>query len=155
DRQIDLARENIAWAADRAAEAGAEVLIEAINTFDNGPVLVSTTRAATDLIAQIGRPNVRIQYDVYHMQRMEGNLVATLRNRIAEIGHIQIADSPGRGEPGTGEINYGYVLDEIDRLGYSGYVGLEYNPTTPTTEESFGWLAAVRRGTAPAQTRRV
>lgn len=145
DRQLDLARANIAWVADRAAEAGREVLIEALNTFDNGPCLIATTRAAVEFIATIGRPNVKVQYDVYHMQRMEGNLVATLRDRIGEIAHIQIADAPGRGEPGTGEINYPFVLAEIDHLGYEGYVGLEYNPTTATTEESLGWLAAARR----------
>jgi hydroxypyruvate isomerase len=74
------------------------------------------------------------------MQRMEGNLVATITEHAPLIGHIQIADSPGRGEPGTGEINYAFVLDAVERLGYDGWVGLEYNPTTATTEESLGWL---------------
>ena len=82
------------------------------------------------------------------MQRMEGNLVATIREHIEEIAHVQVADSPGRGEPGTGEINYPYVLGQIEESGYDGYVGLEYNPTTQTTEESFGWLprTGARRG---------
>lgn len=154
-RQLDLARENIAWAADRAAEAGRAVLIEALNTIENGPCLIATTRAAADFIAAVGRPNVKIQYDAYHMQRMEGNLVATLRDRIGEIAHIQIADSPGRGEPGTGEINYAFVLAEIDRIGYQGHVGLEYNPTTATTEESFGWLPGDRRGAVPVRALRL
>jgi hydroxypyruvate isomerase len=71
---------------------------------------------------------------------MEGNLVATIREHIDEIAHVQVADSPGRGEPGTGEIRYPYVLGQLEEAGYDGYVGLEYNPTTQTTEESFGWL---------------
>jgi hydroxypyruvate isomerase len=77
---------------------------------------------------------------------MEGNLVANLRAHVGLMGHVQIADSPGRGEPGTGEIHYPYVLATLDELGYEGYVGLEYNPTTETTEESFGWLPAELRG---------
>jgi hydroxypyruvate isomerase len=80
------------------------------------------------------------------MQRMEGNLVANLREYIRWVGHTQIADSPGRGEPGTGEIYYPFILSELERLGYDGYLGLEYNPTTETTEESFGWLPKELRG---------
>jgi hydroxypyruvate isomerase len=80
------------------------------------------------------------------MQRMEGNLVANLREHFAWIGHVQIADSPGRGEPGTGEICYPFVLGELERLGYAGYVGLEYNPTTETTEASYSWLPEEMRG---------
>jgi hydroxypyruvate isomerase len=144
DAQLELAAENIGWAADQAAPQGAEILIEAVNTFENGPYLLSTTRQAADFIARVGRPNVKLQYDAYHMQRMEGNLVATLTHHLPGIAHIQVADSPGRGEPGTGEINYPFVLDAIERLGYDGWVGLEYNPTTATTEESLGWLPAQR-----------
>jgi hydroxypyruvate isomerase len=140
EEQLDLARENVGWAADRAAAAGAEVLIEAVNTWENGPYLLHTTRAASAFVHSLGRPNVKLQYDAYHMQRMEGNLVATLREHIGEIAHVQVADSPGRGEPGTGEINYPYVLGALEELGYDGYVGLEYNPTTTATEDSFGWL---------------
>jgi hydroxypyruvate isomerase len=80
------------------------------------------------------------------MQRMEGNLVATITEFASRIGHIQIADSPGRGEPGTGEIAYGFVLRAIEALGYDGWVGLEYAPTTPTTEDSLAWLPAERAG---------
>jgi hydroxypyruvate isomerase len=81
---------------------------------------------------------------MYHMQRMEGNVIATLREHIGQIGHIQIADSPGRHEPGTGEIHYPHVLAALDALGYRGYVGLEYNPTA-SSEESFAWLPGDRR----------
>jgi hydroxypyruvate isomerase len=140
EEQLALARENVGWAADRAAEVGAEVLIEAVNTFENGPYLLHTTRQAAAFVRAVGRPNVTLQYDAYHMQRMEGNLVATLREHIGEIAHVQVADSPGRGEPGTGEINYPFVLAALEELGYDGYVGLEYNPTTAATEDSLGWL---------------
>ena len=138
--QLALAQESVGWAADQAAAVGAEVLIEAVNTFENGPYLLSTTRDAAAFVRSVGRANVKLQYDAYHMQRMEGNLVATLREHIAEIGHVQIADSPGRGEPGTGEINYPFVLAALAELGYGGYVGLEYAPTTAATEDSFAWL---------------
>ena len=146
EEQLALARDNVGWAADRAAEQGAEILIEAVNTFENGPYLISTTRQAADFVRSVGRPNVKLQYDAYHMQRMEGNLVATLREHIAGIAHVQVADSPGRGEPGTGEINFAYVLAELEALGYDGYVGLEYNPTTAATEDSLGWLPVADRG---------
>jgi hydroxypyruvate isomerase len=138
--QLECARENLAWTADQAAPAGVTVLVEAVNSFENGQYLVTTTPAAAQLIGEVDRPNVRMQYDCYHMQRMEGNLTATLDAHWALIDHIQIADSPARHEPGTGEINYRYVLDHIDRHGYRGYVGLEYRPSTASVEESFAWL---------------
>jgi hydroxypyruvate isomerase len=146
EEQLALARENVAFAADRAREAGVTVLVEAVNTFENGPYLLYTTGQAVEFVKGVGRENVKIQHDLYHMQRMEGNLVATLRDNIGHIGHVQVADSPGRGEPGTGEIHYPYVLAELEDLGYDGYVGLEYNPATGNTEESFGWLPHELRG---------
>ena len=143
--QLSLARENVRFAADAAAEHDIEVVVEAVNTFENGPYLLWTTEQAVEFVGSVERA-VRIQHDFYHMQRMEGNLVANLREHIGAIGHIQIADSPGRGEPGTGEIHYPFVLGELEKLGYDGYVGLEYNPATETTEESFGWLPKELRG---------
>jgi hydroxypyruvate isomerase len=140
EAQLSLAAENVRWAADQAAPHGIDITIEAVNTFENGPYLVSTTRQAAAFIDTVDRPNVRIQWDAYHMQRMEGNLVATFTEFAARIAHVQIADSPGRGEPGTGEINYPFVLDAIDALGYEGWIGLEYNPTTETTEDSLRWM---------------
>jgi hydroxypyruvate isomerase len=92
---------------------------------------------------------VRLQYDAYHMQRMEGNLAATIDAHWPLIGHIQIADCPGRNEPGTGEINYAFLLDHIDRKGYQGYIGLEYRPSTGDADKSFGWLDAM--GSAPGE----
>ena len=146
EEQLALARENVRFAAEKAETAGITVMVEAVNTFENGPYLLYTTEQAVEFAERVGRENLRIQHDFYHMQRMEGNLVANLREYFDHIGHVQIADSPGRGEPGTGEIHYPYVLGELEKLGYEDYVGLEYNPTTETTEESLGWLPEELRG---------
>jgi hydroxypyruvate isomerase len=146
EEQLALARRNVGFAADEAARFGVEVLVEALNIFENGPYLLHTTTQVVSFVKGLGRENAKIQHDLYHMQRMEGNLTANLRGNIGLIGHVQIADSPERGEPGTGEIHYPYVLAILEELGYSGYVGLEYNPTTETTEESLGWLPRRLRG---------
>lgn len=144
--QLELAADNVGWAADQAAEHGIEVMIEAVNTFENGPYLLATTKAAADFVERVGRDNVKLQYDAYHMQRMEGNVVATLRERIGSITHIQVADSPDRGEPGSGELNYRYIFAALEELPYEGWVGLEYSPTTDTTEDSLAWLPQDKRG---------
>ena len=146
EAQLDLARENVAWAAGLATEYGVEVLVEPVNTFENGKYLLCRTDDGAKFVGSVGKANVRLQYDVYHMQRMEGNLSVTLRRHIGEIAHVQVADSPGRGEPGTGEIHYPYVLGVLEELGYEGYVGLEYNPTTKRTEDSFAWIPKGLRG---------
>jgi hydroxypyruvate isomerase len=138
--QMACARDNVAWAADLAAPAGCEVMIEAVNPIDNGPCLLTTTAAAAAFAREVGRPNVRLQYDVYHMQRTEGDITATLDAYWDLISHIQIADVPGRHEPGTGEINYRFVLDHLVRKGYEGAVGLEYCPADGPADGSFGWL---------------
>jgi hydroxypyruvate isomerase len=139
EAQLAHGAENVAWAAEEAASIGADVTIEPVNRYDNGPVLLSTTREAIAFMDAVDRPNVRLQYDVFHMQRSEGNLASTIRELAPRIGHIQVADAPGRGEPGTGEIHYPYVLDAIEATGYDGWIGLEYNPTK-ATEETLGWL---------------
>jgi len=144
--QLDLAADNVGWAADQAAEHGIEVMIEAVNTFENGPYLLSTTKAAASFVERVGRDNVKLQYDAYHMQRMEGNVVATLRERIDGITHIQVADSPDRGEPGSGELNWRFIFAALAELPYEGWIGLEYNPTTDATEDSLGWLPKEKRG---------
>jgi hydroxypyruvate isomerase len=140
EEQMECARDNVAWAAGLAAVAGCEVLIEATNPMDYGPVLLTTTAASAAFIEKAGRPNVRLQYDAYHMQRTEGDLVTTLDAYWPLIGHIQVADVPGRHEPGTGEINYPFVLGHIARKGYQGAIGLEYRPSTPRPEDSLAWL---------------
>lgn len=141
EAQLELARQNIAWAAEQAQAQGASIMIEAVNKFENGPYLLDTTAQAVNFIDVLGAENVALQYDVYHMQRMEGNLSETISRLLPRIGHVQVADPPNRSEPGTGEINYRYILELLDRSGYAGWVGLEYNPSTPTTEESLGWIA--------------
>lgn len=143
--QLELARENVRFAAEEAEKRGVEIMVEAVNTFENGPFLLHTTRDMVEFVEGVGKENVKAQYDVYHMQRMEGNIVANLREHIGGIGHVQIADSPGRNEPGTGEINYVYVLSELESLGYDGHVGLEYNPSDGDTLASFGWLPSASR----------
>ncbi|MCA9879758.1 MAG: TIM barrel protein, partial [Thermomicrobiales bacterium] len=143
--QLRLAQENIVWAATQAQKADIEILIEAVNTLENGQYLLPHTMDAAAFVRATGCENVRLQYDVYHMQRMEGNLAATLREYCPMIAHVQVADSPGRGEPGTGEINFPYIFQTLEDLGYSGYIGLEYKPTTPTTEKSLDWLPRAAR----------
>jgi hydroxypyruvate isomerase len=140
DAQLELARENVGWAAERARAQGASIMIEAVNSYENGPYLLDTTAKAVSFLDGVGADNVKVQYDVYHMQRMEGNLADTISRVVPRFGHVQIADPPSRSEPGTGEVNYGFVLDLLDRSGYDGWVGLEYNPSTATTEESLGWM---------------
>ena len=96
------------------------------------------------LLDEVGAPNAFVQYDIYHAQRTEGELAATLAQHLARIGHIQIADNPGRHEPGSGEINYRFLFQHLDRIGYQGWVGAEYRPAS-TTEAGLGWRAALRR----------
>ena len=120
-------------------------MVEALNGFESQHYFLTNTRDTLALLIEVNRPNLKFQYDMYHMQRMEGNLIATLREHIGWIGHIQIADSPERHEPGTGEIDFSHVLTVLDSLGYQGYIGLEYNPTA-NSEASFAWLPADRRG---------
>jgi hydroxypyruvate isomerase len=140
ETQLELARDNVAWAAEQASSQGASIMIEAVNSYENGPYLLDTTAKAIGFLDAVAADNVALQYDVYHMQRMEGNLAHTITRLLGRIGHVQIADPPSRGEPGTGEINYRFVLGLLERGGYAGWVGLEYNPSTATTEESLGWM---------------
>ena len=129
---------NLNYAARRLAGAGITLLIEPINTRDIPGFFVSDTGYALDLIAQVGASNFSLQYDVYHMQVMQGDLAHTIEQHFDAIGHIQVADNPGRHEPGTGEINYPYLFALLDRLGYDGWVGCEYRPQTQT-RASFEW----------------
>ncbi|HTU86098.1 MAG TPA: TIM barrel protein [Solirubrobacteraceae bacterium] len=146
EAQLELARHNVAWAAEQAQPQGARIMIEAVNTYENGPYLLDTTANAVNFVESIAADNVELQYDVYHMQRMEGNLADTISRVLPRIGHVQVADPPNRSEPGTGEINYGFILDLLERSGYGGWVGLEYNPSTPRTEDSLGWIKELGYG---------
>jgi hydroxypyruvate isomerase len=130
---------NLRFAAEKLESAGIRLLIEPINTRDIPGFYLNRTQQAIDVIAAVGSTNLWLQYDIYHMQIMEGDLAPTLQKHQAKIAHIQLADNPGRNEPGTGEINYPFLFGFIDRLGYDGWIGCEYKPKT-TTDEGLGWI---------------
>jgi hydroxypyruvate isomerase len=132
--------ENAAFAADALAAAGRTLVVEAINHFDIPGFLLNRTEEVMALLDVVARPNAAMQYDVYHAQREEGELAATIAANLPRIGHVQIADNPGRHQPGTGEIRFPFLFSELDRLGYDGYVGLEYVPA-PDTPASLAWVA--------------
>ena len=131
---------NLRFAASKLKDAGIALVVEPINTRDIPGFYLRRTAQALSVIDEVGSDNLWLQYDVYHMQIMEGDLVPTIEANLGAIRHVQIADNPGRNEPGTGEINYDFVLAELDRLGYAGWVGCEYKPLT-TTEDGLGWAA--------------
>ena len=139
DDQLAVAAENLAFAAEATKAAGYGLGIEPLNPFDAPGFLLPTSTAAIALLDRVGDPHLQLQYDFYHAQRAEGNITATYQRLIDRIGHMQVADSPARHQPGTGEINFPYVYDVIDDSGYTGWVGLEYNPLGGT-EASFGPL---------------
>jgi hydroxypyruvate isomerase len=139
DTQWKTLVENFRYAAEAAERAGVTQLVEPINTFDIPGFMITSTRQGLELIEAVGSKNLKLQYDVYHMQRMEGELVNTIRGNLDQIGHIQIADTPGRHQPGTGEINYPFVLNQLDEMGYDGWVSLEYVPDGKT-EDTLSWL---------------
>ena len=132
---------NLKVAAAQLKAAGIRLLIEPINTFDMPGFFLNRTRQAVDIIAETGSDNLFLQYDVYHMQRMEGELFNTIRAQLPRIAHIQLADNPGRCEPGTGEINFRNLFRLLDELGYGGWTGCEYTPQAGTIE-GLGWRAA-------------
>ncbi|MDJ0934020.1 MAG: hydroxypyruvate isomerase [Kiloniellales bacterium] len=132
--------ENLRYAAEKAGGAGIRVLIEAINTRDMPGFYLNTSRQALEIIDEVGSDNLFFQYDIYHMQIMEGDLAPTLEACLDKIAHLQLADTPGRHEPGTGEINYPFLFEHLDRIGYDGWIGCEYKPAT-TTAEGLGWFA--------------
>ena len=134
--------DNLRFAADAAAEVGIRQVVEPLNSFDAPGYFLSTPDAGFALVDAAGHPNLALQYDVYHAQRMQGNLAATIATRIGLIGHVQIADSPDRHEPGTGEINYPFIFQTLDQAGYDGWVSLEYRPRD-STEASLDWLTAM------------
>ncbi len=129
---------NLEFAARKLAEADILLLTEPINTMDVPGFFLCGTQQVLELIDRVGSRNLRVQYDVYHMQVMEGNLARTIKRNLGRIGHIQIADNPGRHEPGTGEINYPFLFAHLDALGYRGWVGCEYKPKV-STEDSLAW----------------
>ncbi len=137
--QINCLEENLTYAAKQLSQHNITLLIEPINSYDIPGFFLTRSEQVIDLILSLNQPNIALQYDVYHMQKMEGNLVETMRKNLAHIAHIQIADNPGRHQPGTGEINYRFIFEQLEALNYSGFVGLEYSPE-PNTSSSFDWI---------------
>lgn len=149
----DVAREtyvsNVRFAAAELRKHGLTLLVEAINSRDMPGYFLTTSRQAFALMDAIAAPNVSFQCDLYHLQIMEGDLSHTLETRLDRIAHVQLADTPGRHEPGTGEINYPFLFGHLDRIGYQGWIGCEYRPLT-TTEAGLGWLRPyLKEGRAP------
>jgi hydroxypyruvate isomerase len=142
--QYDCAVENLLWAAPLGAAAGVNLLIEPLNSLDNPDIALRSTAAAVEVIQRVDQPQVRLQYDLYHAQMTEGNLIQTLLNHLALIDHLQLGDVPGRHQPGTGEINFPNVFAALEAAGYAGFIGLEYRPLG-TSEESLAWLPRPQR----------
>lgn len=142
--QIDCLMDNLTRAAPLAAEAGVTLLVEALNAIDRPMYLVHDTTTALRVVDCVGHSHVRLQYDVYHAQMTHGNLIHSLNRCFDRIGHIQIADVPGRHEPGTGEINFPRLMKHLESLDYQAYIGLEYQPSQGT-DASLDWLPAEKR----------
>jgi hydroxypyruvate isomerase len=130
---------NLAFAADALGETGMRVLVEPVALAPGRAGCLTSSDAARAVIQEVGADNVRLQYDVYHMQRLEGDLVRNIERNIDVLGHVQVADNPGRHEPGTGEINFPFLFDRLDDLGYEGWVGCEYAPSA-ATQAGLGWV---------------
>jgi hydroxypyruvate isomerase len=141
---------NLKFAAAELKQAGLKLLIEPINTYDIPGFYLNRTAQAISIMDEVGADNLLLQYDVYHAQRSEGELAATMEKHLARIGHIQVADNPGRNEPGTGEIHYPFLFAHLDRIGYQGFVGCEYKPRSGT-EAGLAWLEHARRQLRPVR----
>ena len=145
----EVYKTNLRIAADACGRAGKLALIEPINTRDIPGYLLNTPAEGAAIIHELGAPNLMLQFDFYHAQIMTGDLARSFERHLPVIGHVQIAGVPERHEPDVGEINYPYLFDLIDRLGYAGWVGCEYFPAA-SAEEGLGW--AYRYGIAPRST---
>ncbi|MDW7748550.1 hydroxypyruvate isomerase [Halomonas sp.] len=134
---------NLRFAAEKLEAAGILLIAEPINTRDIPGFFLDHTEQALAIFDEVGSDNLKLQYDIYHMQIMEGDLAPTIERHLDRIAHVQVADNPGRHEPGTGEIHYPFLFAHLDRLGYTGWVGAEYKPRAGT-QEGLGWLDATR-----------
>ena len=130
---------NLKYAAAELKKENLKLLIEPINTFDIPGFFLSNTQQALNVLNEVAAENAFVQYDIYHAQRMEGELSNTIEKNLSKIAHIQLADNPGRNEPGTGEINYSYLFKFLDRIGYQGWIGCEYKPAS-NTEAGLAWM---------------
>lgn len=135
--------ESLRYAGKQAAKVGIDILIEPLSRLMIPNYFLVKTKQAIRIMDQAKVPNLYLQYDAYHMQIMEGNLAPTIERFLGRIGHIQIADTPGRGAPGTGEINFPFLFQHIDRVGYAGHVGVEYK-SDGDTKKTLGWYEPYR-----------
>lgn len=135
---------NLKFAADKLKKAGLRLLVEPINSYDIPGFFLNYTAQAAAILEEVGSDNLYIQYDLYHAQRMEGELAATVQKHLARIAHVQLADNPGRNEPGTGEMNYPFLFRHLEAIGYTGWIGCEYKPRT-TTVEGLGWIKTLTK----------
>ncbi|MFT3720784.1 hydroxypyruvate isomerase [Pseudorhodoferax sp.] len=135
--------DNLRHAAGALQAAGLKLLVEPVNTFDIPGFHLSRSAQTLAVLDEVGAANAFLQYDIYHMQRMEGELAATLERHLPRIAHVQLADNPGRHEPGSGEIHYPFLFAHLDRIGYGGWIGCEYKPAG-RTEDGLGWMGAHR-----------
>lgn len=131
--------ENIGYVAGILRRNGLRLLIEPVNSRDVPGFWLDSVGKAVSLLDEVASDNVALQFDIYHAQRSGGDIAATLQETLHRIGHIQFADNPGRHEPGTGELNFAFLFGLLDRLGYAGWIGAEYQPAS-TTEAGLGWL---------------
>ncbi len=139
EQQNAVLAENLRYAAEVTAKAGIMLLLEPLNPITHPAYLLTTTRRAIELQEMVDAPNLKLQYDYYQMQRSEGELAETVRKNLSRIGFIQLADNPGRHQPGTGETRYAFLLRDLANSAYEGFVSLEYAPLG-RTEDSFGWM---------------
>src|SRR4029079_12848897 len=141
---------NLAWAAQQAASAGRELLIEPINTRDIPGFFLNRQDEAHRIVQAIGAPNLKVQMDLYHCQIVEGDVAMKLRAHLpgGKVGHLQIAGVPDRHEPDDGELNYAFLFEVIDSLGYDGWIGAEYRPAGATSS-GLGWLRRAKGAQAP------
>jgi hydroxypyruvate isomerase len=135
---------NLRFAAATLKASGLKLLVEPINNYDVPGFWLNSTAKAISVLDEVGADNAFVQYDIYHAQRYEGELAATLQKHLPRIGHVQVADNPGRNEPGTGEINYAFMFAHLQRIGYSGFIGAEYKPAG-RTDDGLAWLEQARR----------
>lgn len=131
--------DNLRYAAPIFKNKGIKLIIESINTIDMPGFFLNNTEQAKGILNDVGSDNLFLQYDIYHMQIMEGDLARTVESNLKDISHMQLADNPGRHEPGTGEINYDFLFQFIDEIGYEGWIGCEYIPAA-TTLEGLSWI---------------
>ena len=136
--------DNLRFAARELAASGITLVVEPLNRIETPGFIIGTTAEALALIDEVAAPNLLLQYDIYHAQRAEGNVIATIRAHAARFGHVQLADSPGRNEPGTGELAYERILPALDATGYAGWVGLEYKSSLPVPR-TFAWIDSLSR----------